>query len=280
MSKGFGFHREKRLLSKVIETQDAAKFQALVQKLVSTYGAERVSDWVVQDILPFLDSESMSWTYTIMCGQDSFKKITEQSLENVFQVLIKKGFVPGTDFSVHPQGGFILSEDCNEALLEDIPEEHREKFRAETLQAQAVDPQVVLENHLKVPFVANLLSRVEARIPDMTDSQAAGYLTCLGVGVEERTQIELFPILIRHIQQRFPDRLQSIWKVVKSERWDEPGAEVGIDLVIAAGGESELVPDPSTPGNYFINRRGLEILATVYQGERSIYDLIASLDAR
>lgn len=97
------------------------------------------------------------------------------------------------------------------------------------------------------------------------------------MGKERRSN---FFRLVRHLQQRFPERFQAVWEIIKSGCGDETESDWGIDLVIAAGGESELMPDPEKPGNYFINRRGLQILATVYQGERSVYELIAALDAQ
>ena len=49
---GFGFQREKRLLAKLIDQQDAEKYQAFVQKLVAIHGADKVTNWIVNDVLP------------------------------------------------------------------------------------------------------------------------------------------------------------------------------------------------------------------------------------
>lgn len=193
MRKSFGFQREKRLLTKVVQAKDATKFQALTEKLVLVHGAEKVTDWVVDEVLPSVGADSMAWVYKFMLGEEGYARMQEKALEAVSETLVQKGYAPGRDFSVHPDGGFILSSESSEALLQDVPEHYREKVRADVLQAEErLDAQTALERYLGVPFVDNLLGRVEARIPKLTNTQVATYLVTIGVGVGQRTQIELF----------------------------------------------------------------------------------------
>ncbi len=275
----FGFQREKRLLAKLIEQQHPEKYQAFVQKLVAIHGADKVTNWVVNDILPRSSSDSMAWCYRLMLGDERYALMNQKAVETLVEILVDKGHVPGKDFSIHPEGGLILSSHASESILEDVPEEFRDMLRAESLQAELPDAQAILEASLGVPFIANLLSRIETRIPTLTDAQAVGYLVSMGAGVEEKTQIELFPMLMYHIKSKFPERFKVIWENIKAENWEKPGSEVGLDLIIAAGGESELLPHPEESGEYIITRKGLQILASVFQGERNIYELIAALDA-
>ncbi len=277
---GFGFQREKRLLAKLIEQQDAEKYQAFVQKLVAIHGADKVTNWVVNDILPTSSSDSMAWCYRLMLGDERYALMNQKAVETLVEILVDKGHVPGKDFSIHPEGGLILSSNANESILEDVPEEFRDMLRAELLQAELPDAQATLEASLGVPFVTNLLSRVETRIPTLTDAQAIGYLVTMSSGVEEKTQINLFPILMNHVRVQFPERLKAILENIEAENWDEQSPEAFIDLIIAAGGESELLPHPEEPGQYLISRKGLQVLASVFEGgESSVYELIAALDA-
>lgn len=57
--------------------------------------------------------------------------------------------------------------------------------------------------------------------------------------------------------------------------------KVILDLIFAGGGQDELIPHPqhpNEPDRGFISRRGLEILALVWHGECSVYEVIGTLD--
>lgn len=277
---GFGFEKEKRLLAKLIEQQNAEKYQAFVQKLVAIHGANKVTNWVVNDVLPTSSSDSMAWCYQLMLGDERYALMKHKAVETLVEILVDKGHIPGQDFSIHPEGGLILSSDASESLLEDVPEEFRDMLRVELPQVELPNAQATLEASLGVPFVANLLNRVENRIPTLTDAQATCYLVTISSGVEEKTQINLFPVLMNHLKVQFPNRLEAILENIKAEIWAEQSPDAFIDLIIAAGGESELLLHPEEPGEYLINRKGLQVLASVFEGgEQSIYELIASLDA-
>jgi hypothetical protein len=142
-----------------------------------------------------------------------------------------------------------------------------------------------LEEHLGVPFLDRLLQRVSDRLPTYTDNEAAAYLAVMASGFENRTQIELFPILLNHVAEAHPDRIQGIIDMMqKPDELDssKPTHKIMLDLICAAGGEAELKPHPDHPNDpdeYFISRRGLEIFAQVWHGDRSVYEFIGALDA-
>jgi hypothetical protein len=74
--------------------------------------------------------------------------------------------------------------------------------------------------------------------------------------------------------------LKAILENIEAENWDEQSPEAFIDLIIAAGAGSELLPHPEEPGQYLISRKGLQVLASVFEGgEPSVYELIAALDS-
>lgn len=129
MSKGFGFQREKRLLVKVVESRDAAQYEALLEKLRTQYGAERVTDWVMAALVT-VTPDAMAWAYKHMLGEAGYERMGRKATAALYQRLIEKGFQLGKNFSIASNGGLILSTEASEALLADIPEQFREMARS------------------------------------------------------------------------------------------------------------------------------------------------------
>lgn len=129
MNTDFGFDREKRLLAKVVENRDAAQYEALLEKLRTQYGAERVTDWVME-VLATVTPDSMAWAYKQMLGEAGYEHMGRKATAALYQRLIKKGFQPGKDFSIASNGELILSTEASEAILADIPEQFRDMARS------------------------------------------------------------------------------------------------------------------------------------------------------
>lgn len=281
----FGFQKEKRLLTKVITSQNSKAYQELIKKLCLRLGADRARHLVMNEVLPKLPPKDFEWCYKTMLGQKGYERMNQESMNTIYQMLIDKGYTPGQDFSIHPQGGVILSKNASEAVLADVPEEFRADVR-EGMQLQIIPSALdTLEEHLGVPFFDRLRQRVSDRLPTYTDSQAAAYLAVMASGFENRTHIELLPILLNHVAEAHLDRIQGIIDMMqKPDELDSsnPTHKVMLDLICAAGGEDELKPHPDYPDNpdeYFISRRGLEIFAQIWHGDRSVYEVIGTLDA-
>ncbi len=282
---GFGFEKEKRLLAKVITNKNSKAYEELIKKLCLRLGADRTMDLVMNEVLPKLPPKDFEWCYKTMLGQKGYERMNQEMMKTISQMLIDKGYKPGQDFSIHPEGGVILSNNASEALLEDVPEEFRADVR-EGMQRQIIPSALdILEEHLGVPFLDRLLQRVSDRLRTYTDSEAAAYLAVMASGFENRTQIELFPILLNHVAEAHLDRIQGILDMMqKPDELDSSNAthKIMLDLTCAAGGEDELKPHPDYPDNpdeYFISRRGLEIFAQIWHGDRSVYEVIGALDA-
>ncbi len=282
---GFGFQKEKRLITLVISSQNQKAYQELIGKLCLKLGTDRTIDLVMNEVLPTLPPTDFKWCYKTMLGQKGYERMTQEAMKTIYQMLIDKGYTPGKDFSFHPQGGIILNENASEALLADVPEEFRANVCTNLESTTFPSALETLEQHLGVPFLERLLQRVSERLPTYTDTQAAAYLAVMASGFEDRTQIELFPILLNHVAEVHPERIQGIMEVMeKPDELDssKPTHKVMLDLICAAGGEDELTPHPDYPDNPdegLITRRGIEIFAKVWHGERSVYELIGAFDA-
>lgn len=283
--KGFGFQKEKRLITKIINSQNSEAYEKFIRKLCLRLGVERTTDLVINEVLPTLPPEDYKWCYTTMLGQAGYKRMTQEALKVLYQVLVEKGYTPGKDFSVHPQGGIILSDNATEALLADVPEDFRVKARTELKVATMPSALDTLEKHLGVPFLKRLQQQVSTRLASFTDREAAAYLAMMAAGFQDRTQIELFPILLNYVTEAHPDRIQGIIDVIrKPDDLDssQPINKIMLDLLCAAGGENEVKPHPDHPDDPdegLISRRGMEIFAQVWQGDRSGYEIIAAFDA-
>lgn len=281
MSKGFGFQREKRLLAKAAESRDADQFQAIFDKLRTQYGAERVTDWLME-ILSTVSPDSMAWAYIQLLGEAGYKEMGRNALEGMCQGLIAEGFKPGKDFSIISSGELAISTEAQEAILAYIPEESRKYAFSDCFKYHRIeDPVQTLESHLGVPFIPNLLNCIEARIPNLSDVQATNYIMSMATGVEARTGIKLLPIIFKHLITKLPEKAEAVRQFLVDpdfcdKHYQAPGPDPMLDLIAAAGGEGEITLGEN--GYRFVSRRGLELLATVFQGERSVYELIAALD--
>ncbi|RUT06552.1 hypothetical protein DSM106972_028090 [Dulcicalothrix desertica PCC 7102] len=282
--KGFGFQKEKRLLIKIISSHNSKAYQEFIGKLCWKFGAERISDLFINEVLPALSPEDFKWCYKTMLGQTGYERMKQEMMNTLSQMLIDKGYTPGKDFSINPEGGVILNNNASEALLADIPEDLRVSIRAEFKPITLPDALDSLEKHLGVPFRERLLQRVSDRLLSLSDNEAATYLAVMSCGFEDRTQIELFSILLSHVAEVYPERIQGILdEMKKPDDLDSSKSthKVMLDLISAAGGEDELRPHPDHPNDPdegLISRRGLEIFAQVWRGERSVYEVIAVLD--
>lgn len=282
---GFGFEKEKRLLAKVISSKNSKAYEELIKKLCLRLGEDRARHLVMNEVLPKLPPKDFEWCYKTMLGQKGYERMTQESINTISQMLIDKGYTPGKDFSIHPQGGVILSKNASEALLADVPEEFRSEVCADLKSTAIPSALETLEKHLGVPFLERLLQRVSDRLPAYSDSQAAAYLAVMASGFENRTHIELLPILLNHVAEAHLERIQGIIDMMqKPDELDSSNAthKVMLDLICAAGGEDGIQPHPDYPDNpdeYLISRRGLEIFAQVWHGDRSVYEVIGELDA-
>lgn len=282
--KGFEFKKEKRLIAKIISSQNPKAYQEFIEKLCLRLGAERTTDLVLNEVLPTLPLEDFEWCCKTMLGKTGYEHMKQEASNTFYQMLIDKGYTPGKDFSIHPQGGIILNDNASEALLADVPEDFRANICAELKTTIIPSALNTLEEHLGVPFIEKMLQRVSDRLPSFSDNEAATYLVVMADGFENRTQIELFPILLNHVTKTYPDRIPGILdELRKPDDLDSSKVthKIMLDLICAAGGEDELKPHPEhpdDPNEGLISRRGLEIFAQVWHGDRSVYEVIAAFD--
>lgn len=273
--------RAKTLIRKAIERQDEPILKETIGMLLQDYDLDTVIAWVYDDVLHQVDGESAMWCYRLMLGKADMDALNAEATTFMVQSLTEKGYQMGTDFSFNSEGRLITTLEVTNALINDVPEKQRGYFHAKIQKVDADDSQALLEKHLGVPFVDNLVRVVIKRMPQLDDIEFGVYLLTIIFGVETKTKIDLFEILITELKKVYPERIGTFLDNAKNKRdWDfDVPNHCAIDLVRAAGGEGELKPDLDDPNNFMVSRNGLALLAQVYEGENSVYDVIAEMDA-
>lgn len=178
-----------------------------------------------------------------------------------FQMLVQAGAVPGEDFSCDGENqAFHLHERCYELLQLAYPEVNWD----EVFECSPYDPQSAIDalhEHLGVPFIDRLVASIQNRLRKLPDSQAAWYLRQLLGGIEQRTGLQLYPLIEEALPLAAQVRLS--WLLHYGEI--EPCNLWLSDLVLAAGGTDEDV-ELSDDGCW-VSERGMLLLETLWAGE-------------
>ena len=194
-----------------------------------------------------------------------------QNSFELFKILVKAGATPGEDFSCSGEEGHCsLSERGYQLLKRTYPDIAWDDITRVVMHndKQAVE---VLHNHLGLDFTTPLLEKINRRIEQLSDAQAAWYLQQILWGVEHKTGVSLQKRLSETLAL---DRLLRVELLLRrqAEELEPCGDWIG-DLILAAGGEAsdfELQPD----GGAILTEQGIRLLATVWAGN---FDLFAEL---
>ncbi len=182
----------------------------------------------------------------------------------LFRMLVAAGAKPGEDFSYDLQ---TASAQISDRAFEKLKAAYPEIDWASICERVEVDPALpaeYLNAYLGVDFVGRMLARIEQRLDELDNSQAAWYLHQVLGGVEHRTNVSLYVLLQRQLSLTKQARLETLLRHPA-----EPCYLWMSDLIAAAGGgpeDIELVGAEAT-----LTQHGLGLLTTVWAGE---YDLI------
>lgn len=193
----------------------------------------------------------------------------QQALQLV-QMLVKAGAVPGQHFSCYDhdeachitEHGFDLLKQAYPSIeWDDLAQ------RVDIDHQEAVD---TLHAYLGVDFVDRMLQCIPTRLKELLPPQASWYLKQVLGGVEQRTGIPLYLMLMEGMELSQQAHVQCL---LHSEAIAEPCAEWIGDLLLAAGGTHH---DFEYEGEEAIlTERGVRLLAAVWAGEFNLYDVLA-----
>ena len=196
-----------------------------------------------------------------------------QHVVEIFQTLSKAGAIPGTDFSVDPSDGSLRMNQESYQLLTDLYPDIQWDDVTDVVEPDVQAAIDAVHQYLGTNFVDELLFYVHERLSELPKEQASWYLQQVLGGVQQRTGISLYDLLIRDVDV---SRFIYIESLLTGEIAAEP-CHVWIgDLILSAGGvgnDFELDDDDA-----MLTERGLRLLASVWTGEENLYDHLVPLD--
>ncbi|MBW4491522.1 MAG: hypothetical protein KME26_00120 [Oscillatoria princeps RMCB-10] len=270
--KGFGYSREKKLIAKAIETRNRAEMAKMIAEIRQNLSAIKRADLLFEVLLTQPAGDRL-WVYGSLLPKDRWQDMFPEVLRCLYEFLTERGLQPGKDFGKHLQSVWV-SRAVSSAMLPELPDNLREAFEkfieGGFVSIQDAPPGEALEKQLGVPFMENLVQRMKLRLPTLTDGEAATYLNNIFNGVHARTAL-----WIGDFFWQFPEeeRLSRIFELVLQEK-TEPNSDWILDLIYAAGGESEIQPNPEKPNDQVISERGIELLDSVYRGGESLSSIM------
>ena len=196
-----------------------------------------------------------------------------QHVVEIFQTLSRAGAVPGTDFSIDPTDGSLrMNQESYQLLTSLYPEVTWDDVTAvvEPDHQAAID---AVHEHLGINFVDALLTRISSRLSELPKAQASWYLQQVLGGVQQRTGISLYDVLIKNVGV---SRFIYIESLLSQDMATDP-CHVWIgDLILSAGGESDDFEFDDEDA--MLTEKGLRLLATVWIGEENLYDHLLPIE--
>ncbi|NEQ98347.1 MAG: hypothetical protein F6K30_16780 [Cyanothece sp. SIO2G6] len=191
-----------------------------------------------------------------------------QHVVEICQTLAQAGAVPGADFSIDPTDGGLRLNELGYRLLAQLYPDIDWADVARVIQPNWRAAIKQLHKHLGINFFDRILDCIQQRVTDLPPTQSACYLTQILTGVEHRTGISLYHLLLRTVDvSRFiyiENLLASAAEMESCNLW------IG-DLVWAAGGDREDVD--YSGGDVVLTENGLKLFEQVWAGDSSVHEL-------
>lgn len=245
--------------------------QILIQASRSL-GEDEAKRILSNDVIPNLERHEQTW-WINQLPPHLQEEMGEKSKVATVKMLLDAGFEFGKDFSFM-DGTIGLSNRAQTYLLNQIPEKHKEEFKAELVRMNQANPYLMLEKQLGINFFDNLQKIAQTRLSTLDDLQAIGYITNIIKGIKARhPELEDFAewFITSVVSKDRWDRLTNL----KESDWGNVSF-VMADLIKAAGGENEISPNEKA-----ITTNGLKLLSKVWDGENhSLRELVAILNQR
>ncbi|MEM9904185.1 MAG: hypothetical protein AAF921_04085 [Cyanobacteria bacterium P01_D01_bin.44] len=184
----------------------------------------------------------------------------------LFRMLIQAGANPGEDFSCDSNSQTIRMNERSFVMLQNTFPEIDWHASAQMIERDIQAPASQLETALGVPFIDQILSKIEQRSQQLPAAEAAWYLQQIMGGVERRTGVSLYQCL--HQNAPLPVRVH-IDKLLDDQNPTPCNDWIG-DLILAAGGDAT---DFEVDGNeVLLSERGILIFEHVWTGEYERYE--------
>jgi hypothetical protein len=269
----------KRQFLEALHRCDTNAIQNLTMRWQDILGEEKLTDLMANEVLVECDTASHSWFFETFLGQFRYQQMQQQAQNNVFQILVTAGLVPGKDFSFGLDGEMMISDRAKQVLVRHLPQEHQALFAAQVQFSPVLDPIVALEQQLGCPFYTNLTEIAARKLKTLSNSQAAAYLGVMLAGLVKRhpaLQDVDFPTkFIFNALRYLPQHRQTA--ILQDEEINPQFDEVIIfqDLLAALGEpESDCMSEEAGCNSL----EQLKKLDLVWCGEYRLAEIVASLE--
>ncbi|MGB7087522.1 MAG: hypothetical protein WBD47_18325, partial [Phormidesmis sp.] len=128
----------------------------------------------------------------------------------LFRMLVEAGATPGEDFSYDLHSS---SAQISDRAFEKLQAAYPDVDWASICERVEVDPALpaeYLNTYLGVDFVERMLVRIEQRLAELEEGQAAWYLQQVLGGVTQRTNVPMYVLLQRRLPLAKQARLESL----------------------------------------------------------------------
>lgn len=118
----FYFHLEKFIY--ILKSQDKKLVEYWINKLRISLDAQYIESLLTAAVfeLSAKETNTFHWVIDNFCNCNAYIQLLENVTRFAIKKLIKKGFIPGQDFSVNSQRKILLSENIKTDLMADISE--------------------------------------------------------------------------------------------------------------------------------------------------------------
>jgi hypothetical protein len=129
-------------VSHCLKTQDQRLLETSEKILNHLLGIDHASNIFVAALFELATAENVNfeWDIEILSALEPYRKIFKIVSMSAAEKLIRKGFIPGQDFSADGTGKILLSQQTKTALIESISE---------------IEDHILLDKILKVPEAIN-----------------------------------------------------------------------------------------------------------------------------
>lgn len=179
----------------------------------------------------------------------------EMETQSIIRLLIPNKLTLGVDFS-SVDGSLILSQRSAEVINKVLPPDIVALYYPVSPTIDPTDPLGSLESTLGVPFLTNLLFIIRHRISNIDPRELSYYIKSILEGIFARTQICLEQYIVEILGEDALFELLDEESPLPCNLWMA-------DVVAAAGGGAEVVPDFNDPSKYIITAKGQQLLYSI-----------------
>lgn len=274
------------------ETDAPERFIAWSDRITQRLGGERAwEQWFIHhanDDLGYAIASKFHAAIHKILPPSIRQEMSSKARECLTSIFRDDGLTLGKDFSMAPDGGFILGEKAIEKLKADMPPQAWADWESQGLIKSVTScPWEAVEKRLDVLFRQNLLHRLSQLVKQgRAAAVIAGWILTLSCGVTNQVMgsdedLTLFNLMLRHLHENHEATAKEVWAAIQSGNCANGDELLAMDInclcdvAIAAGSSEE---NGEIKGDH-INRKCMERLALVWRGDKfSMTEVIGLLD--